>query len=340
MNSTATRKFNRLCLSTLVAVYFLVLVGGIVRSTGSGMGCPDWPKCFGGWVPPTSVRQLPVNYKEQYAAYRDKKNQKFARYLSLIGLQDTANKILEDKSVLQEAEFNPSKTWVEYINRLVGVAIGLMIIAVFLASWQIRKHSRRLFMGAMATLILVVVQGWFGSIVVSTNLTAWTITVHMFLAVLLVVLLIWLFVRSGPQAEVKLDGTQLWLIAGMVTLLVQIFLGTQVRETIDRLASLPRQEWIANAGLDFIIHRGFSWAVLAIQVGIWLKFRKTGTDSSLTVVPFVLILSSLVTGGVMAYFSVPQFLQPIHLLLAVVTFGWFFQLYLQTNTRQASLLKD
>src|SRR5688572_19818512 len=108
--------FRKLVRSTLIAVYVLVLVGGIVRSTGSGMGCPDWPKCFGQWTPPTSVDQLPSNYKEVYAEHRHKKNQRFAKYLSALGFQDTADKILTDESIKEEADFNPVKTWIEYLN--------------------------------------------------------------------------------------------------------------------------------------------------------------------------------------------------------------------------------
>ena len=334
LTGTATRQFHRLCLSTLVAVYFLILVGGIVRSTGSGMGCPDWPTCFGKWVPPTSVSQLPSDYKEQYAAYRDKKNQKFARYLSLVGLDETATRLTQDKSILAESDFNPVKTWVEYLNRLVGVAIGMFIIALFIASWRIRSISTGLFKGSLILLILVIIQGWFGSIVVSTNLTSWTVTVHMFLALVMVALLVWMFVMSGNRSISIERGQRPWLAAMLIAMLTQVFLGTQVRATLDRLAaSVERDELASLLGIDFIIHRSFSWVVIALQIGIFVKLRKTSQEKSLYLVPIVLILCSVLTGSAMALFSVPPPLQPVHLLLAVITFGWFFQMYLQTNNQ-------
>jgi cytochrome c oxidase assembly protein subunit 15 len=329
LTSTAIRGFYRLCLSTLIAVYFLILVGGIVRTTGSGMGCPDWPKCFGSWTPPTSVDQLPSNYKENYSTYRDEKNQKFARYLRLIGMNSTADQLLADKSVLEEADFNPVKTWIEYTNRLVGVTIGFFIILLFYKSISFRKSRPVLFWLSLATLIAVIFQGWFGSIVVSTNLTRWTITVHFFLALLMVTLLIYLLHKCEEIDHVDVKpSSRWWLVACMITLLVQVFFGTEVRGSIDSLAtSLPRESWIGQLGTDFIVHRSFSWVLLLFNTIFFLQIRKTIALKTLSLALFLLILCSLATGIVMAYFSIPAAIQPVHLLIATLAFGlqlWLF----------------
>ncbi|MDH5248164.1 MAG: COX15/CtaA family protein [Cyclobacteriaceae bacterium] len=332
------RSFRRLLFSTLVAVYILILVGGIVRSTGSGMGCPDWPTCFGRWVPPTSVSELPKNYKEIYSAHREKKNLRFVRYLEALGMTATASSITNDPAVLQENDFNPVKTWIEYINRLIGVVIGILIFAVFVTSIRYWKTERKLTIVALAAFLLVGFQGWMGSIVVSTNLTPWTITIHMFLALAIVALLIFLVHQSSYNAKIASNAVFWWLIGSMIVLLIQILLGTQVREAIDRVTSaFVRETWIANLGLEFIIHRSFSWIVLVMHVGLMVKLHKTEGSKIFALTLILLILGTILTGMGMAYFAVPPVLQPVHLLLATITFGvqFLFLLKLKRNDEVA-----
>ena len=307
-----------------------------MRSTGSGMGCPDWPKCFGSWTPPTSVDQLPENYKENYSAYRDKKNQKFVRYLRMFGMDATADQITNDKSILTETEFNPVKTWIEYINRLVGVAIGILIILLFYKSFPFRKDKPILFWLSLTTLVLVLFQGWFGSIVVSTNLTPWTITIHFFIALIMVGLLVYLLHLCGEHEDVQTKlGLRGFLLFCISVLLVQIFLGTEVREAIDVLAtSIPRNSWIGELGKEFFVHRSFSWLVLILNGIFFWYTRKTIGLKTLSLALFVLILSSFATGLTLAWFNVPAAIQPVHLVLATIAFGIQLSLYFRLNGKQ------
>lgn len=321
-NTQLLQSFHRLCVSTLIAVYILIAVGAIVRTTGAGMGCPDWPRCFGSFIPPTSINQLPPDYKEKYAAIREKKNIKFAKYLSAFGFNDTADKILNDKTILVEADFNPVKTWIEYVNRLVGVVIGFFIMALAWQSRKFRKTDPPVFWVSVATLVAVIFQGWFGSIVVSTNLTTWTITVHMFLAIAIVLLLVYLQSRTELVTMPSHIGFTIFFAAAIVMLFVQVFLGTEVRSAIDMIsARLPRSEWIDSVGSVFLTHRTFSWIVLAIQIVLVLKIRKTPGLNTLTLPLIILILGTFLTGAGMAYLDVPAVLQPLHLTLAIMVIG-------------------
>ena len=339
MNSTAIRGFRKLCFSTLIAVYFLILVGGIVRSSGSGMGCPDWPRCFGRWTPPTSAEQLPENYKEVNSSFREKKNQKFIRYLRAFGFHAAAEKMQQDKSILAEEDFNVTKAWIEYVNRLVGVVIGLLIVALFWKSIRLRRQYPSIFFFSLIVLMTVIVQGWFGSIVVSTNLTTWTVTVHMLLALVMVGLLVYLLRLSESGYHYpSLPGMKGLVLACIASLLIQIFLGTQVREAIDRIAALNgvRDTWISGLGLSFIIHRSFSLVVVMLHLILLVKLNKTKENNSLSLGLIVLLLGTFLTGVGMAYLNVPAALQPIHLVLAAGAFGMqlllFFRLQIQLQT--------
>jgi len=341
---TSTRKnsiFQKVSLVTLVAVYFLILVGGIVRSTGAGMGCPDWPKCFGSWVPPTDASQLPADYKEYYSEYRHQKNVRFAKYLDVLGFDKEAEILRNDTSIRTEADFNVLKTWTEYVNRLAGTIIGFLIIITMVSAWVFVREDKRILFTTVFTLIAVIFQGWIGSVVVSTNLMPWMITIHMLLALGIILLLIYVNFRARrmnykPETLGKSNLISILVIAALVMMGVQIILGTQVREAIDVVASdlafALRETWVSRIGAEFFIHRSFSLMILLIH-GVLFYLLLKNAEKSHTIrkaVTYVLILVGveILSGMVMAYMGIPAFIQPLHLLLSTVLFGLLYYVFL------------
>lgn len=341
------KRFRILGIITIVVVYLLILVGGIVRSTGSGMGCPDWPKCFGNWVPPSHVSELPENYQEIYSQKRALKNERFSAYLDFFGFSELADKIRHDESILIEGEFNSSKTWTEYFNRLLGATTGLLIFATFIGSLVYIKKDKSIPILAFLSFVLVLFQGWTGSIVVSTNLLPWMITFHMLLAIVLLALLIYLVFRASPIVKVapfKNRGQlKTVLLLCLITLIIQIAVGTQVRETIDEIAVAynfgNRNAWIDELTFSFYFHRTFS--ILIIGLHLWLLYAiwKSGSGHTimrkLAVALFVVLGLEIVFGVIMAYFAIPPFFQPLHLLLSSLMFGIQFLLLLMVNNKVA-----
>ncbi|OEK01724.1 cytochrome oxidase assembly protein [Roseivirga sp. 4D4] len=342
LQDTKARLFRRFSAVTIIAVYLLIAVGGIVRSTGSGMGCPDWPKCFGSWVPPTSVDELPADYKEDYVRQRVEKNKKFSKYLTALGFDDLAYQVENDPSILEEEDFNAVKTWVEYVNRLIGAVIGLLIFGTFVLSIRYWKKDRPITVLSFVAFVLVGFQGWIGSIVVSTNLLQWMITIHMLLAIVIVCLLIYVYFRSkreGLSQLTGLSGKLKWLvIACLLFTVIQVVLGTQVREGIDMVATYAaRSEWISNLGLTFLIHRSYSLLLLALHVYMFYMLLRSVELKSITKWLLIIVAVEILSGAIMAYFGVPAFIQPIHLLLGTVIVGVQYYLLLLINHKQKSI---
>ena len=155
------------------------------------------------------------------------------------------------------------------------------------------------------------------------------------LALVIVALLIYIVHESSYGKDINSSLGFWWLLACMAVLLVQILLGTQVREAIDRVASVVgREAWVANLGGEFILHRSFSWIVLILHVGLILKLYKTQGAKAFSLTLIVLILGTILTGMGMAYFEVPPFLQPVHLLFATATFGMQFMFLLRLNRNE------
>ena len=107
---------------SLILVYLVIFAGAIVRMTGSGMGCPDWPKCFGYLIPPTERSQLDWKPNHEYES---------GQVIIVKESLRVADKDFRSTSTYQESNwetytkhdyaiFNPTHTWIEFINRLFG----------------------------------------------------------------------------------------------------------------------------------------------------------------------------------------------------------------------------
>lgn len=327
------KNFLRINAITLGSVLVLILVGSIVRVTGAGMGCPDWPKCFGSYIPPTSSEGLPDNYQDVFREQRIAKNQRLAGLFDKLGYEELSKRITEDPAVLLEQEFNVTKAWIEYVNRLVGVLIGLFVFLNMIFSFSFRKKSIWIPVMGVAIFVLTGFQGWVGSLVVSTNLLHGFITFHMLLALLIVALLIWMNVRV-KSLEAYADSRLFWI--GLVTTVLfipQLILGTEVRGTIDDLliSTIGRGEWSESLTNSFFVHRSYSWLILIGSVVLAVYARKTkeawliSTTKSLVILVFLVMIA----GIGMARFSFPFWLQPLHLIFAVGIFSLLFYLTLR-----------
>ena len=322
-----SKSFIRLNWVTLVFIYLVVIAGSFVRITGSGMGCPDWPKCFGQWVPPTTEATLPSDYKDIYVMKRVKKVDKFTRFLSSIGMNDIAEKIKKDKSLLFEQDFIARKTWTEYINRVFGMFAGFGVLFVFLQVFRKYRTKKLVFLASL-NLVLLIIQAWFGSIVVATNLVPWTITLHLFLALVIIAIQLLLILEITPSQQQpivlpKSIQILLWITFGIT--FVQMFLGTQVREAIDALVKqgYSREYWVEHLGIPFLIHRSFSWLVLGILGYLYWMNRKSLNIPIINTSVYLLVIE-LVSGVLLAYASMPGLVQTSHLLFASILFGTLF----------------
>lgn len=252
-----------------------------------------------------------------------------------IGMNETADKIVSDPSILVEEEFNITKTRVEYANRVVGVIIGIMISLVLLRSFKFWKEERLIFYAAFVAWLSVVFTGWFGSIVVSTNLTPWTVSVHLGFAFLIIGLLTYTTVKTSSKYRFHnfSQSWLLWLCMGL--LLVQLFLGVQVREVLDNIAhTFPtdRNSWISRLGGEFIVHRSFSWLLLLANGFLAYQMAKNSLPKALWAGLVGLTLASVLTGTVMTYAAVPASIQPLHLLISALNFGLLVGVILMTRS--------
>ena len=318
--------FQKTALAALLATIFLIYVGAIVRATGSGLGCPDWPKCWGELIPPTSLDQVDF----------DKLNiEKFQKKNPSITRESLA------------AEFNPVHVWVEFINRLVSLPVGLFTLSTFLLSFQFLRKQKRVFFGSFAALALVLTNAILGAIVVSSGLKPGVITLHMALAIILICVFVYIIYRGGQRLPSVNLGSQKGLLRSTLIILfvacvVEGIMGSQVREITDELAlkfkDTPRNVWheiLEQKGI-YLFHRSFSWVILVLGIFLFTKTRNANGDlAQLSIkVTFGVILAQMVLGVLMSHVSVHPVVQVLHIGLSSILIVALFWLILTSREQQ------
>ncbi|MEM9000180.1 MAG: COX15/CtaA family protein [Bacteroidota bacterium] len=337
------KKFGRLAKISLILVYLVIAAGAVVRMTGSGMGCPDWPKCFGYYIPPTDAQTL------QWQAQRTfEKGQVIIINESLkIAKSDFKTGLAYNETNWESytkhdyAMFNVWHTWIEYINRLLGALAGLSTLLLAFFSLRFWRSGKRTVIFSWLVVLGMGFQAWLGATVVHSVLEPFKITVHMIMALVIVAMLLYVIATVGPvKGEPLPKPTMAYLLVGALFLtLVQVILGTQVRQfvdgQIDVMGENTQNLWLQRPTVQFYIHRSFSILVLAINTYLWWTFRKHNFTMGMMNWVMLLIFLEILTGMAMYYFDFPFSSQPLHLVLASLLFGAQFYLAIQVlNSRR------
>jgi cytochrome c oxidase assembly protein subunit 15 len=299
------KNFKRFALISTIATYALIFIGGLVRVSGAGLGCPDWPKCFGRWFPPTNISQLPPD--------------------------------------IDPATFNFTLAWIEYFNRLVGVSIGILILITTILAVKYYRKAPKILYPSIAALLLVAYQGWQGGQVVESELKPIFVSIHMVLALVIASILIYVTQQSyyleRPEADRQAifpRGTHVWMgllwLAGMV----QVILGTQVREGLEILQEkfplLAKAEFRDYIGPTNYIHAVLGIVLtLATIIAGYLILKKSRYLTNLVRDSvwglIVLILAQLAVGLALVTAGLPSLMQLFHLWIASLYMGVLFVLF-------------
>lgn len=324
-------KLNRRSgLLTLSSVFLLLIAGGVVRSTGSGMGCPDWPKCYGALFPPVCACELPGNYQEIYVQKRIQKAQRFAKVLSAIGFKDQSKAILQDPNLLVPEVFNPMKAWTEYINRIIGVLSGFFSLIFFLSLLRIRRYvSRFKFWSGVISFVLMMFNAWLGSIVVATNLFPAIISVHYLATYAVLAFIMFSLVNARIDAQNQALLPYKWYFIGFILIsLIQVVYGTQLREISD--LAIEKQVLFINNDLNFDflgnvfkIHWMMALGLIVLSL-IPLYVLRNKIDKKwyryLLAITAVLLIQYL-SGVLNLRYSFPLIAQVSHIFFAGLIFG-------------------
>lgn len=340
-------RFLKTAQVALVLVYLVILAGALVRMTGSGMGCPDWPKCFGYYIPPTDIKELTWAPNRSF-----EKGQVIIKDEALwVATEDFTTGASYDASKFRAytkhdyAIFNPMHTWIEYINRLCGALAGFAVLAMAVFSLRLKAGRARIASMSWLVVFLMGFQAWLGATVVYSVLNPIRITLHMVVALVIVALLLYIIAQArGKNKGLGHDSLFYRLLwASALLTLIQIVLGTQVRQFVDeQIKSLGYEQLqlvLENPKTTFYFHRSLSFLVFFVNLWIWMRNRKLQLGYRLTGYVLGVIGIEITSGIAMYYFAFPFGSQALHLMTASILFGLQFYLILQYKNQHQTIIE-
>lgn len=320
-------RFQKLATAALVSVLVLMFVGAIVRVTGAGMGCPDWPTCWGCLIPPTKL---------EYVDFSKLPIEKFQRKAERMG-RDPAS--ISEESLRKE--FNPRHVWTEFMNRLTSLPVGFFSLATFIAAFWQREKRPMVFWMAFTSLTVVLINAWMGARVVYSGLSPGVLTTHLALAMALLGTMMYCAWRGTDRPwRIELDAPvhgklRLAVSVLLVVVVMSGILGSQVREITDEMAKMyvntERSTWIGELEESwvYLAHRSFSWVVLGAAVWAWLltKQHRIGGPGRVERVAVGIVIAQMVLGVVMAQVHIYSWVQVLHVGLAAIllAFVWLWR---------------
>lgn len=292
------------------------------------MGCPDWPKCFGYLLPPTQLEQLTwapgKDFEKGQMIIKDEKLWVAQGNFTTGQNFDAAQWVVYTKH--DYAVFNTVHTYVEWINRMISVVLGLFMMLTVVSSFQYWKKQKSIPLLSIAAFLLTLVEAWLGAKVVDSNLEGIKISIHMLGALVIVGLLMVAVFKNHRAAgldRIKPLGWIKVLVYGIILLtMLQIYYGTQVREAVDNntVKGMLSNNWVQAVNDVLSSHKSLSAFVMAAMMILFFivsnRLERSNPVYRFVAVGMIITAVQIALGSVNVFFNLPAISRLLHVTLA------------------------
>ena len=335
--------FKRFTKWTIFYTIFVVFAGSLVKVTGSGMGCPDWPKCFGYYAPPFTDAKITWKsnhlYEESQMIIHDGE-----LLIAPLDFQSAVSFNRLNWARYDKHDYNgykPIHTIIEAVNRWASVLLGFVALGMVVFSFRTSIFRVVNIVFSLAVFFLIGFEAWLGKLVVDGVLNPADISYHMLTAFGIVIVLSAIHARNSSAKSIEYSPLYKKIQIGAFSyLLLQLVLGVVLRQTFDAYADIARDTWVDEASITFYVHRSSSLIYVLLTVITWRIIKVLPKDSyEWKGFKWILIMTVLevFSGAIMGYLDVPKSAQPVHVILSsillLVQANLFFRIFWKRNIK-------